>query len=161
MLRILFPIYSKKQWICLELVFLCLWWQVYPYLCLIQYVILVSIVVLILTYLLSDRMRVTNGPAIDSFEWEKKQKKWQGGVSKGPWNERSLYVCVLCGEGGLRLVVRGPPWASLKKLRNLKREHGDDSSGEALKDCSFFFSQSTVIVLEPQFPATGQVSVIL
>lgn len=67
---------------------------------------------------------------------------------------------MLCGEG-LRLVVQGPPWASLKKLRNLKREHGDDSSVEALKDCSFCFSQSTVIVLKPQFPATGQVSVIL
>lgn len=38
--------------------------------------------------------------------------------------------------------------------RKLKIEHGDDNLEEALKDCSFF--NPSVIVLKPQFPATGQ-----
>lgn len=65
-----------------------------------------------------------------------KKNGWVGYPRVHGTSEVDMHVCFV-GEGGLRLVVLGPPWASLKKLRNLKREHGDDSSVEALKDWPF------------------------
>ncbi|KAJ4711557.1 hypothetical protein OWV82_017558 [Melia azedarach] len=42
------------------------------------------------------------------------------------WRRRAVIGCV------------GTSWGQSEKLTQLKREHGDDSSREALKDCSFF-----------------------